>query len=434
MAILRTSILKTLFPLVLTAVIGFWPCPARATSTIAMTSLGGTSFDLQGIDVSGAAAFDITISYDASGLSGPVVTQGSLVSGAMMAINTNTPGAIRIALIRTTPVQGTGSIASIVFSGSGGSGIKALSAALADINGKSIPSTVQINNSSSASDVNADSSTTTKTSSQSPVGSDSGSTSSESSTGTSATGSGSQTAVLPGGIIVAPGQTVPQTEQKQPAEETVEEAAPEKPSTPEVKIASRGSDDQVSLPAKRIFSQESVLDRFKNYKGPRSAQAYIMLFRQESMIGFKQSPGVAISDGVTPIRVSFLSASDVKSSPDVALTNARLLSLKRDTDNTNTWIADILPERGALSASLAVSQGDLNMIFPIVTAPACDINLAGKGTVDENVFAGFLNNRSKEKSKYDVNKDGKVDYIDDYIFTANYIRFVTTAPTGVKGK
>ena len=71
-----------------------------ATTTISVESMGNGVYNLQGTNVDNAAAFDITITYDTSTLSNPSVSQGTLVAGGMMAVNVNTAGTVRMALIR----------------------------------------------------------------------------------------------------------------------------------------------------------------------------------------------------------------------------------------------------------------------------------------------------------------------------------------------
>lgn len=424
MTVMRTFTIKTGALIVAMILAGYWWSPAFAAATISIASSGNRSYDLQGIGVSGAAAFEITISYDPAGLSGPNVDQGALVSGAMMAVNANVPGTIRIALIRTTPVEGTGSIASIAFSGAGSSrGITALSAALSDINGKPLASQVQISNAVSTPDAGIESAASVESTSGSQVDLGRG-TSSSGGSDDAAAGSEAGPAVIAAGIAPIPKTPEPRPEVQPPLPELPDETSPETPSTmeEELKLASKINRDQEPLASKNLYTQESVLERFRNYRGAKSAQAYIMLFRQESLIGFRQTPGVVISDGSTPARVSFISTTETKASPDVALTNARLLSLARDPDNSNTWIAQVLPERGALNASLAISQANLSMIFPLVVAPPCSIDLCRKGAVDERAFSLFLSDApANGKLKYDLNNDGKRDVVDDYIFTANYL-------------
>jgi hypothetical protein len=98
---------------------------------------------------------------------------------------------------------------------------------------------------------------------------------------------------------------------------------------------------------------------------------------------------------------------------------AKLISLKRDPDNTNTWIVDLLPDRGAYQASVAVPLGELQMIYPIAIAPKVDIRPVNGKTVTTADFDRYLRERGK-----DMNQDGKRDETDDFIFTANYLSAV----------
>lgn len=117
-----------------------------AASTLIISSSGGGSFVLQGTGIEKAAAFEITVAYDSSSLSNPRVTQGSLLPGAMMAVNSAAPGIVRIGMVTITPVSGSGPIATLSFdvpSGSSGK-ILSLSAKLANINGQLLPVTTQV--------------------------------------------------------------------------------------------------------------------------------------------------------------------------------------------------------------------------------------------------------------------------------------------------
>lgn len=58
---------------------------------------------------------DLTLTYDASVWGNPRLDQGELVSGALTAVNANSPGILRIGMIRTTPIQGDGVIAALSF-------------------------------------------------------------------------------------------------------------------------------------------------------------------------------------------------------------------------------------------------------------------------------------------------------------------------------
>lgn len=121
---------------------------AFAASTLAVSSSGNGGFVLQGIGMENVAALDITITYDASTLSNPQVIQGGLISGAMMEVNTQVPGAVRFGIIRLSPIKGTGIIATLVFEQVGDSPGKiiAIKARIADSSGKSLAVLAQIVN------------------------------------------------------------------------------------------------------------------------------------------------------------------------------------------------------------------------------------------------------------------------------------------------
>jgi len=58
-----------------------------AAPALTISSSGNGTFVLQGSAVDGVAALDITVRYDVATLTNPQVTQGGLISGAMMAVN-----------------------------------------------------------------------------------------------------------------------------------------------------------------------------------------------------------------------------------------------------------------------------------------------------------------------------------------------------------
>jgi len=104
---------------------------------ISITSTGSGTYSIQADNLNGVAAIDLTISYDSSSLSSPTVTDGALISGALLVPNTLNPGQIRIAIIRATPFSGGGEIAKISFAAKTGTGgITALTASITDIAGK----------------------------------------------------------------------------------------------------------------------------------------------------------------------------------------------------------------------------------------------------------------------------------------------------------
>jgi hypothetical protein len=92
--------------------------PARtawAVSQLLLSPSGARNFVIEGTDLSRVAGMDLTLTYDASVWGNPRLDQGELVSGALTAVNANSPGILRIGMIRTTPIQGDGVIAALSF-------------------------------------------------------------------------------------------------------------------------------------------------------------------------------------------------------------------------------------------------------------------------------------------------------------------------------
>lgn len=425
---MRALISSGLFVAVMLVLALCLPGPAFAVSTVTISPAGDGAFLLQGVGIEDAAAFEITVVYDATTLSNPRVTGGPLVAGAMTAINPNVPGTVRIVIIRLSPVKGSGVIATMTFDRTGPSPgrINALSARLATITGAPILAQVQVTNP-------PDSSMSTSTASQ-----DQG-TPAASPTTAGIPGTPSTPSTVPPTIIIAgpPARTdeikstpdAPRTR-----EQDVQAPMPDTTNLPgkEPVTVARKTDSTVvdakdasalaTTMTRTIYTQKSILKRFQEYRGQRTAEAFISLFDQESMIGCRQEPPIALSDGRTVVRVSFISTPGNMTSSDVAVMGARLLSLRRDPDNTNTWIAELLPEKGTCEASLTVSLGELKMIYPLTVAPKVDAAPSQSGNMAGAERDGSLNRRGTSRpATADLNRDGQWDYRDDYILTANYL-------------
>jgi len=78
-------------------------------------SSGNGTYVIQGDTLSGVSAMDLTLQYDSATKSSPTVTQGGLVSGALMAANTNVPGSIRIAIVSVQQISGSGTVVTVSF-------------------------------------------------------------------------------------------------------------------------------------------------------------------------------------------------------------------------------------------------------------------------------------------------------------------------------
>jgi hypothetical protein len=405
-----------------------WSATAFAVSTVSTSSAGDGVFIVQGVGIESAAALEINIVYDTTTLASPQVVEGPLIAGAMIAVNPNVPGSIKIVVVRLSPVKGSGVIATLTFNRTGSSPGKiiALSTRLADVNGTLLASSVQINN---PSETVADAS------------------SSQGQNTTSAPSTPSTAPVIPGTtptspatvIIAAPSTKIEESKASAEAEKGIQPRTPEftgeggngaspPARTPERAPASGDRTADAKVPESKIFSQKSVLDRFRDYRGARTPEAFISLFGKDDMFWYRQDPPVALSDGKTVVRVTFISTPGNKTSSDIAVMGARLISLKKDLDNTNTWVVELLPERGEYRASLAVSQGDVKMVYPLTIAPKLNVNGSRAEAMTGGDFYSYFKRRgTASTTAFDVNNDGKRDYLDDYAITANYLAGTRTA-------
>jgi hypothetical protein len=428
----RTFIFTGILVAIMSILVLCRPSLAFAISTVTTSSAGDGVFLLQGIGIEDAAAFEIIVSYDATTLANPRVVAGPLITGAMTAINPNVPGMVRMVIVRITPVKGSGVIATMTFDRKDTSPgrVTSLSAKLATINGAPLPSLVQINNPTATSAAASE----TPQGQEAPAGT--------MTVGQTAATTGAPSIIAPAIIIAGPPSKTDEGTLKpdiQAVKQGEGQTAPNE-SRPEQQkesmIVARKIDDTAGvqdatsiekIPARKIFSQKGILERFKEYRGERTARAFVSLFEreQESFIGFRQEPLVALSNGKSPVKVTFISTPGNKTSSDVAVMGARLISMKRDPENTNTWIVELQPEQGSYQASLTVFQGDVAMVYPITIAPKIDFKLARSGTMTESDLDLYLKERGAAiSSKPDLNRDGKWDYRDDYILTANYLNAI----------
>ncbi len=409
---MKRKTVSLMFSLTLALAMSYFS-PVYAVSTLSVLPSGNGGFVVQGDGMDDVASMDITITYDASTLSNPRATAGGLIAGALMAVNANVPGTVRVGIVTTSPIKGAGAIATLAFDQVGNSPGRIIAIKTNITNSKGTPLPVQARIS------NAPNEPLSASTSPSDAASQSGAT--------------APPVATPGGgaPIVINGGTVPDgsatTEKKEPA--PAPKALPE-PTKDKVVVSQEtpsyeaGKEQPVKPTGqgKNIYSQKSVLERFRRYKGERSVKAFCELFNQEPLIGFRQDPPIALANGKNEINISFIAMPAGKEKPDVKIVGAVLLSLKKDPDNTNTWNAVLRPDKKAVSARLVVNQEKVNMVFPVIVAPEADVDLDKSGTVTEADFEMFLNYRgSAQKPQFDLNNDGKRDFLEDYIFTANYL-------------
>lgn len=460
------------------------------TSTIAsaasagLVSAGGGRFLLNASGMQNIAGFEIVIKYDTKTLASPQVEKGNLAPASSFIIGNETvAGTYNVALVGTAPINGTGTLAILTF--------KQLSAVPGAV---SVFSQRFIENTDKGGDAKIDSLTATPP---------------EAGTGETSSGQGSDTkglttrTTINTGTVTFPteGAVQPDRIKEMPLPPaTKPEPAPVALSVPrESESATQGKGTAPPPPANKggNFSvQKSVLNRFKEFEGTKTPQALMALFSQPGGAAVSQEPAVALADGVALVKISVKTGAPVQAPPTFALKGASIVSQRQG--EKGTWIIEARPKKGALQASVTLLTNDAMTEYPLVVAPAVDIDLAKTGKISEEDFILFLKDsapppapvpatpavpvptasapsagsiassrrklpagkpasnplaaQSKEAvpavppatlaspaaplpaaavepaARFDLNGDGRHDYIDDYIYTANYLARLTAEP------
>ena len=387
-------------------------CPAFAVE-LTVSPLGDGRFSVNGAAMDGVAGIDLTINYDSSLLSGPSVIQGGVISGAMMAANTNNPGTIKVAIISTRAFSGNGQLLAINFASINGSGgVTNIYAKTIDIKGTQLQTTAFILQEQPPGN-----------SAQQPFSSgfpQDRQTATQSQTTTAATNQLTSASATPSiGSISLPADIMqPDTQKRQ--EQQTSPPPPEQYRQPTQAVPRAEDDRQAEEKPKKAEELKrigfvSVLDRFKAYKGDRNPHLLAELFSKAIDSAITQEPLITAADGTSTIKLKVLLDQKDDSAPNFAASEAKIVSLKSD-EATGRWIIELLPAKGTMTASLSILAGNRLMDIPLVTVPQLkSIDFSAKET------ATFTKDFGAEKPLYDLNKDGKHDYIDDYIYAGNLL-------------
>jgi hypothetical protein len=412
---------------------------AFAAPGVTIAPASDSVYVVQGSDFSGVAGVDITIRYDAAAVSGPRVVQGSLVAGALVAVNSSTPGMLRLALVRPTVINGSGTIATVTFTrlASTGADIQSIAASAISSTGSSIGMTAQVVNSvktadsgTAANQTGGQGGTGTPTAGTSTASA--GSSSAETNAGTlspppSNTGRSTAAGAAGSGVLIvpvpqalsdgkttpaAPDQAAPEARQPESDKVVTQETAKALPSEHPVPPAPEPE-------KKRTMLYKSVLERFKEFNGVKTPEALMALFRaQEGQA--KQDPPIVLSDGKTVVKV-LLDLDPGGENNNFLLDGVNLVSLSNK--EKNLWIAELLPDKRIYEATVSIPWKNQWHVIPLTVAPPMDVNIdRSLGKLTESHFRLFLKERGTAKApRFDLNGDGVRDYVDDYIFTANYL-------------
>lgn len=382
-------------------------------ASVTIVSAGSGSYIVKGDGLSGVAGIDLIISYSAP-LSNPSVTPGGFVGGALFAANPNFPGSkIKIGVVSASAFSGGGDIAVIKFaSWRDNAPIPTVSYNMIDSKGASSTGTGLIDTPGIPfSQQETPAATQQQTTQQQTTTPNAGAT-------TTTTTPAAPTAL--GGVTIASdpflkADAKPAEPAGAPAVPPVppaETAPPAVAAPPVEQPAAQRPEEPKRAEEARTTVYGAVLERFRAYQGEKSPAILAALFKKEVAPTIRQEPPVALSDGSTGIRIIAALPSPDGKSPNFALSGAKLVSLKKG-DEAGTWIIEALPRENVLQATLTILNGAELIEYPLTVAPPLKTGAAGEAD-----FNAFLKNSGKGG---DLNGDGRRDYIDEYIFTANYL-------------
>ena len=392
-----------------------WPQVVLA-SVITLSPTGGGVYFLEAQELKDVSGLEITLTYDASALHAPRIIQGSLISGALMMTNTGSPGAIRIAAVRQGPVQGSGLIATITFDVTGergdGKDISGLKVSAVSSTGQSQVLTAVIG-----------------TSSTTPQDRDDGAATQTTAETTAAVMPAERVVIAPLIPAVLPAVVPSRKDEEEHPTAASREGSADVEARDGEREQETGSErtvqreqDGVHREAKktrRVLTQQSVLERFREFRGPWTVQETIKLFQQDPLLGCRQQPEVVLADGRATVLLTVLVAPDGVGEPEFTLHGGALLSAVKDQEKTNTWVVLVRPQKNISYAYLRVDDGVVVREIPLTVAPRANADLDGSGTVTERDFQLHLRKRNGRGGG-----SRRDDFLEDYRFAANYLAAV----------
>jgi hypothetical protein len=368
------------------AIIGFLltVAPCWGAPMLVLAGRGNGLYEVVGQGLENVRSMDFVLTYDPATLTDLRIGPRGLIFGSMMSPDLSTPGSVRVNINSPKPegINGNGSIAMFTFSlaGQGPGLITSFTANLTSTTGTVIPlpqpriladDKGRFLGNPFSSDANPSQNTP------------------DAITGT-----------LGDWPSTVPSELPEAVELPMAADTSVAKTVPVQGAKPPV------TDDRTTGSAK------SILVLFKEYNGPKTVPALTSLFSQAPYPGFRQEPPIALSDGSAMVTVYLTSHAPASQSPNFALTAAKLVSIKLKGAE---YVLELIPDAKVFAATVTVlNQGQFTE-YPLVVAPP----LSTGGVLDEAIFAAFL--KAHAENRGDLNNDGRSDYLDLYLYAANYL-------------
>lgn len=357
-------------------------CPpvSFAAVTMLVTPNGDGSFFLVGDNVTGVSAIDISIDYDSIFLSNPSV---DVSGGVLTDVYAGTPGKLLVSVSRENPDAAFFLTLNFEKRGDSPGGINRVTTSVRDTEGKISP---------------VQDAAITPPNDQQPAGAE-GRSSEEGRTASAA--DGTNEAHRCGDDCQGTSGTASHAGLGTDTASDV--AAATDPEQSAADARTLGFDDR----------EKSVLRRFMEFKGRKELKAFSALFERNIRDRSEQKPAIAISDGKTPVVIRLTPQLGGNDSPDIALSNATLVSLHKD--GGKNWIVTAIPREGACEAKLIFKVGREVIEFPLVVAPRVTLT----DGINEKNFLDALNEYLVDQAV--AHKGENVPHLNDYIFTANYL-------------
>ncbi len=418
---------------------------AFAAPSISISYAGNGVFTINGKDLVDTAGFSFRVRYDQNVLANPRVEKGALIPLAMMVPNTSTAGMVIISAIQAEPIDKankipTGVLASITFDIKGNSpyAILGMEASVGNSKGEPIPvATPSIYNPSDLGGSQKDSGTKDPgtlikdpgTLIKDPGSKDPGSKDPNQNYTGSSTG-----AYIVAGTVTLPTDQSASTGKSEDAPTLYTDLRKDlagKPKEGDEAASTEKGDDKPAEDKYVVY--KGVVQAFKTAVGEKSPTSLILLFADRTIPGFVQEPKILFTDGKATAKLSISPKLLGKETPSFAVSSAKILSLAPEEDGS--WTLVVQPKKGATDSVLSISYGKGGADIPLTVAPQMEPNISKSGKLSEADFLLFLKEMGTPKvPKFDLNADGKRDYLDDYIFTANYIVKMKIKPESLKPK
>lgn len=434
------NVLKSLLCLLIVAILCPLPVrPAAAAVQLTVMPVAGNVFVLQGKDLDGIAALDFQFNYDPAVMTNPQGGRGELIPGdAIFNFNPAVPGFINLR-IRTNleSVSGSGTLATISFEGVGDApgSILSLSANLVSVKATPVIAAVQILRKlpppvEPAKTGSAEKDETSAVTSPEPFA--------DSDAGTAAGMAGAvgeASGFAASGSVVMPHERVETERDTQGDFEEQVRASEGEEMQPTERIAmppeprSSNAESKPPAPAQvvKTTQYQSVLDRMKAYTGERTPAALTALFSPVAGRQVHQDPAIVTSDGESVVTLRVELPPTLKDTPGFSFRNANMMSLEQTDDGT--WLIVLLPRKNVIEARVTIRFDGSVIVYPLVVSPPVDPALLALSGSPEAAFARFLKQQGADRDpRFDLNGDGRFDYLDDYIFTAQYLAARQKAP------